>query len=158
MSVKATASSVLALFLVASSASAADMSGRYGLPPQLDSMASEMAYYRGIAIACRPTDGTNLNQFYWAPRLAIIPQSQKTLFSNTVKARSQPIVDQMSGPDRALRCDDALDGVESGYPSIFEAGLGAEPICWSDVTDMNRCTGTGTDDILAGVDALLDGY
>jgi hypothetical protein len=44
------------------------------------------------------------------------------------------------------------------YPSVFEAGEAAEPICWSDVTDTNRCEGTGEDDVLAGLPALLDGY
>jgi hypothetical protein len=150
---------VIIASLMASTASAADMAlAHHTLTPQVDMLASELAQYRAITIACRPTDGTILSRAYWQPRLSIVPASQKEQFTRVVKARSAPIIASMSGPDRALRCDDALDIVENAYPSIFEGGPAAEPVCWSDVTGMNACPGIGDDDILAGVDALLEGY
>jgi hypothetical protein len=153
------ASALLAAAL-ATPAIAADMTAQRvsALAPPVDALASELGHYRAVAIACRPTDGTILSREFWASRLTIVPTRQKTSFANAVKARSAPEIEAMSGPDRALRCDDALDQVEDRFPSVAEAGAGATPLCWSDVTDTNRCEGTGDDDILAGVPALLNGY
>lgn len=143
-------------------ANAADMPKRHehviALSSQVDMLATEMAQYRAVAVACRATDGTNLSAAYWSPKLAIVPTSQKTLFAATVKSRSAPIIASMSGPDRALQCDDALDRAENAFPSVAEVTAAGTPLCWSDVTGTNACAGTGDDNILAGVDALLDGY
>lgn len=146
--------------LAASSAAAADMPSRHvgALSPEADALANEMAYYRGVVVACRASDGTALNEAFWAPRFAVVPQNQRALFAATVKSRAMPTLQQMSGPDAPLKCDDALDLVEDQFPSIAEAGPAAEPICWSDVTDTNRCGAAGDDDILAGVDPLLEGF
>ena len=102
-----------------------------------------------------------MNKVYWKPYLATVPSTQRPLFIATVKSRSEPELLALSGPDRPLRCDDALDIVEAQFPAIngpFGAGPAAEPICWSDVTDTNRCESVGEDDILAGVEPLLNGY
>lgn len=150
----------IALLLTASSATAADMPMRHvgALSPEANALAESMAWYRGVAVSCRPTDGTNLNRIYWEPRVnAVVGPQQRVAFANVVKLMSMPTVMQMSGPDRALQCDDALDVVEGRFPSFAEAPE-ATPLCWSDVTDTNRCPGTGTDDILAGLDSLLEGY
>jgi hypothetical protein len=146
--------------LIATSAMAADMPARYAnaLSPQADALAFEMSKYMGAAKACRATDGTNLNRQYWEPRIAaVVPQSSLVSFSNVVRARAVPTQQTMSGPDVALKCDDFLDDVSESYPSFDEAPTGT-PLCWSDVTDLNRCEGTGNDDILAGLDPLLEGY
>jgi hypothetical protein len=151
---------IITVALLTTTASAADMP-RYAnaLSSDADVLASDMARYRGIAVACRVSDGTNLNRAWWEPRIAaLVPLSQRGIFTETVKRRSAPIIQSMSGPDSPLKCDDALDVVEDQFPSIAEAGPAAEPICWSSVDDTNRCEGTGEDDILAGVPALLDGY
>lgn len=145
-------------------ATGADAAGRgHGstLSPTVDALASQMAHYRAIAVACRGSDGTAMNKVYWRPYLAAVPATQRPSFIATVKARSEPELLAMSGPDSPLRCDDALDIVEAQFPAIngpFGAGPAAEPICWSDVTDTNRCEGVGEDDILAGVEPLLNGY
>ena len=131
------------------------------LSPEIDALATQMAHYRAITVACRASDGTAMNKVYWKPFLAGIPSRQRTLFLATVKSRSEPELAAMSGPDSPLRCDDALDRIEDQFPAIsgpFGAGPAAEPICWSDVTNTNRCEGVGDDDILAGVDPLLAGY
>jgi hypothetical protein len=147
---------------IASPAVAADMPSRHrhvaALSPNIDALASQMAHYRAIAVACRASDGTNLSRAFWDTRLTAVPTSQKSLFANTVKARSNAEAAALSGPDSALKCDDALDVVEDQFPSVAEAGAQSTPLCWSDVTDTNSCDGTGDDDILAGVDALLEGY
>jgi hypothetical protein len=151
---------VITASLMASSAIAADMPTRYAnaLSPQADSLAFEMARFMGAAKACRYTDGTNLNRVYWEPRIAaVVPQSSLVSFSNIVRARAVPTTQMMSGPDVALKCDDFLDATEDQFPSFAEAPT-ATPLCWSDVTDLNRCEGTGVDDILAGLDPLLEGY
>ncbi len=145
---------------VATSAIAADMPSRYAssLSPEADFLAFEMSQYMGAAKACRATDGTNLNRQYWVPRIAaVVPQSSLVSFSNIVLARAVPTVQMMSGPDVALKCDDFLDSVEDSFPSYAEAPT-ETPLCWSDVTDLNRCTGTGMDDIFAGLDPLLEGF
>ncbi len=139
---------------------AADMPSRYAnaLSPEADALASEMARFMGAAKACRATDGTNLNRIYWEPRIAaVVPQSSLVYFSNVVRARAVPTQQTMSGPDVALKCDDYLDFVEDQFPSYAEAPM-ETPLCWSDVTDLNRCEGTGDDDIFAGLDPLLGGY
>jgi hypothetical protein len=125
------------------------------LSPEAEALASEMAGYMSAAKACRATDGTNLNRFYWEPRInSVVAPTQRVAFSNVVKSRAAPM---FNGPDVALKCDDYLDVIEDRYPSFAEAPT-ATPLCWSDVTDLNRCEGTGDDDILAGVDALAEGY
>ncbi len=149
----------IALLLTASSAHAADMP-RYtnALSPQADALANEMARYMGAAKACRYTDGTNLNRIYWEPRIAaVVPQSSLVSFSNIVRARAVPTQQMLSGPDVALKCDDFLDATEDKFPAYAEAPTGT-PLCWSDVTDLNRCEGTGDDAILAGLPALLEGF
>lgn len=148
--------SLFVFFVLVAHARAADMPR--GLSPEATALANEMAYYRGVAIACRPTDGTVLNKAFWEPRIATLRPTERAAFTASVKALTQPTLTQLSGPDAALKCDDALDLVEDRFPSIAEAGPAAEPVCWSDVTGMNACPGIGDDDILAGVDALLDGY
>ncbi len=151
---------VIVASLIASSAVAADMPARYSnaLSPQADALASEMARFMGAAKACRATDGTNLNRIYWEPRIAaVVPQSSLVYFSNVVRARAVPTMQTLSGPDVALKCDDFLDATEDQFPSFSEAPTGT-PLCWSDVTDLNRCEGTGDDDPLAGLDAILEGY
>ncbi len=146
--------------LIASSAVAADMPVRHvgGLSSEANVLAADMAWFRGVAVACSPTDGTNLNRIYWEPRVnAIVAPQQRMAFANVVKSLSAPTFQMMSGPDRALQCDDALDVVEDRFPSFAEAPT-ATPLCWSYVTDLNRCEGTGDDDILAGLPALLEGH
>jgi cytochrome c556 len=150
----------IALTMATTSVMAADTPRhRSALSPAADALATEMAPYFGLAQACRPYDGSNLNKSFWDGRISsAVPNSQLNLFSEVVRSRAQPTIQQLSGPDAPLKCDDALDRVEDQFPSLAEAGEAAEPICWSDVTDANRCEGTGEDDILAGVGPLLDGY
>lgn len=151
---------VFAASIVASSAIAADMPSRYSnaLSPQADALANEMAYFRGVVNACRTSDGTILNQAYWSPRFAIVPESQRALFAATVKSRSIPTLQAMSGPDSALRCDDAIDAISSRYESIDDAGPGATPVCFDDPVGDYACSGVGEYDPLAGVNAILEGY
>ena len=155
---------VVAFSVLASAAFGAGVTDRHhvrALSPSLEALVSQMAHYRAIAMACRGSDGTTMNKVFWKPYLETVPRAQRALFIATVKSRSEPELLAMSGPDSPLRCDDALDVVEAQYPAIsgpFGAGPAAEPICWSDVTDANRCEGVGDDDILAGVDPLLAGY
>ena len=148
----------IALTLAVTTASAA-MMRTTGLSVAAEELADDMAHYAGLAKACAASDGSNLNRNYWEPKIrAVVPQNEYRLFARIVRLRSNQTFQQMAGPDAPLKCDDALDRVQKRYPSIFEAGEAAEPICWSDVTDTNRCEGTGEDDILAGLPALLDGY
>ncbi len=150
----------IAVSLVATSATAADMPSRYAnaLSPQADALANEMAYFRGVVNACRVSDGTILNQAFWAPRFAIVPESQRALFAATVKSRSLPTLQAMSGPDSALRCDAAIDAISSRYESIDDAGPGATPVCFDDPIGDYACPGVGEFDPLAGLPALLEGY
>jgi hypothetical protein len=117
-----------------------------------------MAYYRGVVNACRTSDGTILNQAFWSPRFAIVPESQRGLFASAVKARSMPTLQQMSGPDSALRCDDAIDAISSRYDSIDDAGPAATPVCFDDPVGDYRCPGVGEFDPLAGANAIFEGY
>lgn len=150
----------LAVSIFATSATATDMPSRYAnaLSPQADALANEMAYYRGVVNACRASDGTILNQAFWAPRFVIVPESQRALFASTVKTRSMPTLQQMSGPDSALRCDDAIDAIASKFDSIDDAGPGATPVCFDDPVGDYQCSGVGEYDPLAGVNAILEGY
>jgi hypothetical protein len=155
---------VVALSVVASAAFGVGVSERHhirALSPSLEGLASQMAHYRAIAMACRGSDGMTMNKVFWKPYLDTVPRAQRALFIATVKSRSEPELLAMSGPYSPLRCDDALDVFEAQYPAIngpFGAGPAAEPICWSDVTDANRCDGVGDDDIFAGVAPLIAGY
>jgi hypothetical protein len=79
-------------------------------------------------------------------------------FISFVKSQSLAIASAISNEDVALICDEILDYFEFTYPSIYAYGEAAEPICWSDITAMNRCAGTDDDGILSGFDALISGY
>jgi hypothetical protein len=139
---------------------AADMSSRSAqtLSTEVAALAEQMAFYRGVVVACRESDGTALNPDFFAPRLAIIPQNQKSLFASTVKRLSSRIALKMSGPKNALYCDVAIDKIADRYPSIIDAGPAATPVCFDDPIGDYVCPGTGEYDPLAGVDAILDGY
>lgn len=154
---------VFAFIFSVSSASAviaADMPHHYKirLSPEAVGLAGQMGYFRGVATVCRESDGTALNPAFFGPRLAIIPQIQKSLFADAVKEKSQEVAVSMSGPDSALRCDDAIEKITNRYPSVDEAGPAATPLCFDDPVGDYACAGAGEYDPLAGVDAILNGY
>lgn len=122
-------------------------------------IADELSLSRAVVETCYKSDGANLNKSYWDGQIAQIPHRELHSFNKRVDKGTTEIETAIPAGKEALWCDDRLDEFANKYKTTlkppFDNGPAGHPICWSDPSGMYGCTGTGYDDALAGVKAII---